>query len=556
MASVVTVYEFPDLETRFVSRLHPGLSALPGGWTQFLGVEPGSGKGADLDLRNGTMTVGGTDFAVVDQAQTVTAWLALHDDAIAGTTVIRKQGEFGEDEATTFLVSFWRLEDYSQAAGGGGYEFSLTNVLQAMQSSLYEDLDGQSYRLAVDVASGTTSIALEESPKGKWREPGFALFYDDDAKVCELVAYDSIGSTSNLFLLGCTRRKFAVGPVRNWESDTTQVMQVWVKRGDPLALAMAWLTTTEDGTNGPYDAGDGDGLGLPITYFDVDTIEAVRAAYAPAAVFTGDALTSGTAQLFVESGPIEDVKEFVERHVLRPFGLYPQVDPQERWAMAPYYGVPLTGKHIGTEWAVGNFSAAQWKRGAKTAVNNLSLLGDWIPLTNEYALRTSKSQATSIARFKKSKLVEIEGRGMRTGKMGFPDYGSAHDMDVAGGRVVLELGNPGSDLDLDAFWKHREIGVGGTAIITMPNVPDLALGRRGLVNAIFVVTSRNVNAEAGKVELRVRLRRAITRPAFVAADSMAMTYGAADETERQRCYVAPGSGASFGNGDPAYRWVP
>ena len=729
------VWDFPSLSTRFVSRVTDDLDT-PAGWTVFAGAVNRGDDGSRIDIRRGSITAGGSEFVMPDLAEAVTMWLAANDATLRYAAVIRRDGFDGAPEAE-WNITRWQLDDWAvQGKAGGAYRFELVNALRSLQSSLFEDVEGESFRLATgggDLAPGTTTITLEESPKGEWREPGAALIYSAESKLCELIEYVSIGGTGDKDLETVTRRKFAVGDAAHtFTVDETEIFECWARRGNPLTLALQLATTTgaagtatpaelmlnpdfddwtasviddwtevetggsadelvsgalkgsgvkltrttlgalnvsqaktsgifpgqwgfvsvmaraseagsgllsitirnstasedlqADGTwaagtylhmfdlttewrrctvvfqfdgshsasdtlrlffahgdqnnnvevdldtictplacapfdsepSGPFDQGDGDGIGLDSDFIDIDTFERIRQEFWPEPVFDGsDALTSGSAVLFVETSPIDDFKSWFEDHICRAFGLYPITGADERLAVETYFRLLPVPVAIGKEWRVDNFSASGFRRNFADRINNLSLLSDWNPAESKHALSTPKVSDASIERFGKAKAEPVASRGGRTGRLGFPDYGSADDLNSAGGRLLLEAANPGTPLKVEAFYSHKDLALAQVVSIEISDsIPNLLTGFRGIgEETSFLIDRRRVRLDPERerafVELSLRARRPLTRPGVVAPNSAASTYTLATSTDRQSTYISPDSG-QFSNGDEAY----
>lgn len=561
--TLCTIYDFPAQNTRFVSRLHGGVSTA--GWTYvFLGAQPQTDDGTELDLQEASLTLGAASFSIVDRNAAVTAWLARFDGTLRLAEVIRRQGFVGVAESE-YQVSRWQFEDYQVTSKPGGYEFKLANVLKAISQSLYDDFDEETYSLdeatyGSGLPSGSTTITLEKSPKGLWREPGHVVLYERGKKISELVSYVSIGGAGNKNLQTCVRRKFGVGSSAfGHMPGTTDVSQVWVKRGNPLDIMLEWLTTTGTAAaNGAHDTGDGDGLGGSVhqSYVDIAGIHAIRDTFWPVPTFSGDAKTSGTAVLFVEKGRIDDLKKWIEDHILRPFGLIPLVGADERFGVDTYYRTPPITTNVDDEWRVRDFRPSQWKRNWDGRQNNLSMLTDWDISIGEYAYQKPKTQPTSIARFGKSKPMDMSGRGHRTGRRGFPDYASATDMEAAATRILLALSNPGTTMTTQVFYKFKDVNLGELVRMNLPGVPDIMRATRGLTGALMMITRRRVAEDKGYVELEVRHRRALLRPAFVAPNAAASTYTAAADADRLFCYLTPNDDGQFADGTPCYTVTP
>ncbi len=548
------VWDLPDLETRIVTRDHAGLSH-PSGWTVFRGAEFDKGSGSSLDVVSGKLTVGRHSLTVTDVDQAVLAWLSEHDRELSGAQVTRREGFVGVAEAE-YPVTRWLVSDYGVAdKTGGAYKLELDNVLGPMTRGLYEDFDGETYQLDPDtypadsnLGAAATTIVLEESPKGVWREPGLVLLRDPDARVCELVEYQTIGGTEDRELQSCARRKWAVGVAgKAFPGQETEIAQVWARRGNPLDIMVSLLT----------DSLESDGLGLSADLVDTAGIQSVRDQFWPTpSGWTNELPDDGTAILLVEKEPIDDVKRFVEEHLLRPFGLLPRTDAQERFSIETMFRGVADVTEVGGEWRVRDFSPSGWKRNFAARVNALSQLADWDPLEGEHGFRRSKTQDSSIEHYGRSKPFEMAGRGCRTGKFGFPDFGGAAQLDQAGSRVFLELANPATPIKVRVFLRHAGLELGRAITLELPQIPDIGRGTRGDSLGLYLVQRRLVDFAKGYAELEIRRRRPIARPAIVGPADQAEDYLSASEADRQYCYLAPGDGDQMSNGDPAYTVIP
>lgn len=553
------VWDFPDLSTRFVSELHAGL-ATPSGWTVFVGAKSDRDSGSSLDVQKNGLTTAEGSYTIPDADQKIVAWLADHEDVIANTRVIRREGLLGSSESE-WPITRWILADYGVDSTGGGFQFKLRNVLAKMDAPLYQsDFGGgaESFRLADSVTSlapGDTTIALDKAPTTPLRAPGYVLLSRDTPPVCELVRYTAVSGST---LTGCTRRYWGVGgslQYTPWSKDDCSIAPVWVKRGNPLDLMLEWLTTTAAGGNGPHDLGDGDGLGIPVEYFDLDAIHALRDAYYPTPTWNGDALVSGCANLFVESGGIDSLKDFLETKLLQPLGIYPGTDAEERFAPTQMYALGGSVEAIDDDWMVAEFDPSQWVRNCQERVNNVDCEGDYAPSGDEWGYKINKQHPTSVKRYGAAKAVELEGRGMRCGTRAFPDLNGAYWLSIGASRLFLDMANPWTPLKVPVFWRHKGCGIGDAVRLNVPTIPDLTGKRRGVVGAIGIVTRRELDASTGRVEYEIRIRRPVRRAAVVAPNSVSRTYSTANGTDRQYCYLAP-AGGSFANGDEAYTVVP
>jgi hypothetical protein len=734
--AVSIVVDFPDLSTRFVTIDHAGLS-LPGGYQQFAGVELDRNEGSEYDVIRGALTVGGLAFVVTDTDGAMTAWLGDNDDQLRDARAVVRSGFVGVSESE-FVGVEMLLEDYKvESRAGGAYRIELANVLKRLARPLFEGMDGETDKLDETAhASGfqpsDTTLTLEEAPPSTWPQPGYVLVADPDDRIQELVRYETI---SGAVLQSITHDYWGVGNAHTFPATTSNVYQVWIRRGNPITLALELAITTDRGSanleafgsnltfdqvdgsnhptgwtvtetgggiagntanvqaaggrsveldrtgagaldfyqddtglepsewgfvsavilagtgattsdaidvevqnvtagkylqangtwaagaaarsfnvaasgwtrlyvafqaeagfantdtirvrykhngatstklyvdtathrwnyttepNGPFDLGDGDGLGIPREFFDEAKCEATRDEFWPEPawdVATGKVLQSGgTAVLFVEREGVDDLKEWIEQHHLRPYGLKPVVDERERWGVESMFRTTTSIATIGTSYRAGEFNASKWRRGYDRKINQIRRLTDWDVGEGEHAGQPGDvKQNTSITRYGASKIHRLLGRGARTGKLGFPDYNGASDLATGASRIMLEIANPGSDVPVEVFYKFRDLDLADQVELELKGVPFIGRGERGGSRVYFVVRKR-IDYSSGFVILKIRERRPVGRPFIIGADALkgSVTYSTATEAQRSSsAFIAPDAG-EFANNDPAYEVV-
>ncbi len=522
------IWDFPSLSTRFVTVSHSGLS-LPGGYVQFVGAIAAEDSGSKLSVDDNTLTIGTSSFTIVDASQSIIAWVSAHDNALCNCPVIRREGFVGVAEAE-YISTRWLVSDYGISdRAGGTFEFKLDNALKKLSNSLYEWIDGERYGLKPTddstpstLNSNAMTITLDKPPQD-WRAPGYLLLYGKQHDRHELVSYSAVNTTTGDITV-TQRRAFGVGYLKPdpthannrtaiaFSSDHTDVYQVWVKRGSPITVLLQLLLTSDTvGKNGSYDLGTGDGLDMDPALVDITGMETLRDASWPDPTYYADgSKNTGTAVLFVEKEPLDDVLKWASEAILTPFALVPGIDSLERFTLRQMNDPDPAAHVVGTEYDTASFSASKWSRNYPSRVNNLLLQSDFSPMKSDPGKSTPKTNATSVTRYGKAKAREVRSRGGRSAIAGFPELGAAADLDTAGGRILAELANPYSEIDVDAFWKHKDIGIGDSIQLSVRNLPDLANGRRGVVNGIFMVNQKSVDRSKGRVRLRVRLRRSVS----------------------------------------------
>jgi hypothetical protein len=307
--------------------------------------------------------------------------------------------------------------------------------------------------------------------------------------------------------------------------------------------------------NGYFDQMDGDGVNLGQDLINFQEVFRVINTYWPTPTFdgtTGNKLT-GTAVLFVEQDPIDDLKKWMEEHILLPFGLKPLVDSRERLTLSRYYEIFPAETTIGDKWRKAEFSASKWQRNFSKAVNNAILLTDYDLDRGKHVHSLTQDHDVSIASYGKSKALRLESRGGRTGRLSFPQYDSMVDLEIAWSRIALEVSDPWTQLEIKAFYEFRDLSQVDAVILNVPGIPDLENGVRGLVGQRFFVDSKKIDEKKGYILLTVRLRRDAFRPSFIAPTGHPQ-YGLATDDEKVYCFIAEGPPSDpFGDGGEAYR---
>jgi hypothetical protein len=310
--------------------------------------------------------------------------------------------------------------------------------------------------------------------------------------------------------------------------------------------------------NGPYDLHNGDGVAVPYQLVNFDKIYEIRDTLWPTPTF--DATTgnkdTGTAVLFVEFEPIDDLKDFAELHILLPFGLKPLVDSRERFIIDRYHDFFPTETTIGDKWIKKDFKASRWRRNFNKVINNATLLTDYDIERGKHIHATPVESDISVANYGKSKPLVMECRGGRTGRLSFPDYASVDDVEVGWLRIALETSNPWTELSIDAFYEFRDLSQVDAVILNVPSIPDLENGVRGLSDQRFFVDSKKIDEVKGRIVLTVRQRREPFRPSLIAPTGT-LDYSPTRPDDLVYCFVGNSASPSnpFGDGTDFYRVI-
>lgn len=118
---------------------------------------------------------------------------------------------------------------------------------------------------------------------------------------------------------------------------------------------------------------------------------------------------------------------------------------------------------------------------------------------------------------------------------------------------MLSDGNPWSPIKLTTFHKYQGVGLAERVRLNIPAIPDLDAGVRGIVRGTFVILGKTVTKS--DVELNLRQRRTLYKPAFWAPNDVAQDYDDATDEDKAYCYLTPDDDDEFDDGEPSYKIV-
>lgn len=312
--------------------------------------------------------------------------------------------------------------------------------------------------------------------------------------------------------------------------------------------------------NGPYDLMNGDGVGVPAQLVNFDQCEFIRDQLWPTPTFdgAGNRLT-GSAQLFVETERIDDMKKFVEDHILLPYGLKPLLDGSQRFAIDRYHTFFPTEFVVGDKWVKSTFNASKWKRNYESVINNFLVETDFDAVTGELVHSDVYERTISISQFKKSKPLSLLNRGGRSGRYEFPNYGSVDDGKTAAGRIGIETENPWSHITVEVFFEFYHLSQIDAILINVPHIVDFENNDRGVTLKRFFVDNKRFDINKGTIKLLIRERRELGAPLIgspaLVQETGAPVYGAASAENKLYCYISPISGGNFGDGRAPYKII-
>lgn len=304
--------------------------------------------------------------------------------------------------------------------------------------------------------------------------------------------------------------------------------------------------------NGPFDVGDGQGLGDLLSYedIDIDRVLEVRDMYWPIPSFDADGdVRDGHAMMFIRAEEIDNVLEFCEDHVLRTLAMWAVTSRAELFSIEPRFQAYPTLTVIDDEWNMVSGRPGDWKRNWKSAVNFLEVHYGYIPGEDDYVRVEEVRNADSVSYFGERPPIDLYGDGYPHS----PDLSSSTDLNIGASRTMLSDGNPWSPIKLTTFHKYQGVGLAERVRLNIPAIPDLDAGVRGIVRGTFVILGKTVTKS--DVELNLRQRRTLYKPAFWAPNDVAQDYDDATDEDKAYCYLTPDDDDEFDDGEPSYKIV-
>lgn len=496
---------------------------------------------AEIDLASGKLDLDEIEAELLDRDGSVGSWLAENDATLRGAAATLRYGFVGVPE-TQFRSLTLYVEDWGQGAKGA-FSILLRTALSFLDRPLFEDFGtGNEYGLVANLAPEGMEIRLkgkvDEEPQ-LWRDTGYLLLQDSETHEIELASYTALApyGTEETRVTLSGRRLFGTGATtKTFVVNTTQVSQAWAFRDDPISVFLRLATTTDDGSNGVDDAGDGDGLGdkVPASSIDRDALVDIR----------DSRLLDETGQprdaLYIETGEIESLLGYFEEEflclgfrlsstaegklTLRRFGglgKQPDDSTASRQNLARLTETPQASEDVSNKFALDDKKIVPFKRRYPDAENNARWEYDYHPATGEYLSAVNYSDPRSEERYGKAKLRSITSRGLR-GRGGrpfqLPDLGWDRYLTRRGPEYVIELGNPSQAFNMPGFVALQDKEPGDLLTFEHPARFDLTSGLIGLSERVHLVEAVDHRPSKGQVGLRMRERLRVGRPVHVGRD--------------------------------------
>ena len=191
----------------------------------------------------------------------------------------------------------------------------------------------------------------------------------------------------------------------------------------------------------------------------------------------------------------------------------------------------------------------KWKRQTSEIITGVKVWGDLNLATNEYQLladhKTLDTRYLDTA-LHKTKTIEIKSRGLAS------DLNGRALAEAIADRLLARFGTGGPE-EIQGTGTPRAafLEAGERIAVTHARLPNLGTGKLGKVGQAFEVVQVSVDAASLQPKLTLVGFYPSGRPGFIAPDTVAETYAAATDADKQYAYNSPATG-TFPDGADAY----
>lgn len=541
----VWILEFPDHGSqRFINRQSYTLgtsAATPG-------LVVTDALTSKLDLRTGELEFGEVECLLVDEGNVAGAFLATNDATLRSANATLKYG-FADVAEGSFQSIKLLVSGYKRTRAG--LVVTLASALHFLDAPLFEGFTDEGFTLLSSLAASGMSIQVKGNlEEAGWPTAGHILLKGQTTGEAELVQYGSYSvlGDAHSSIAAVTRRKFSVGALgKIWSASDTGVNRVWAYEEDPIEMFLTLATTTSAGTNGTWDDGSGDGLGasVPVAMIDTAAFTALR---------DGPLTDSGAPRVAIyhDTKEIKSVIDFFVEEFLA-LGIRFAIKGDGTLTVNPYPDLKESATATAGKVVVEGIVPVDREWAARE--NNVEWKYGYNPGRKSFHSTVAAVHARSQARFGKSKLRKVEGRGMygaAARAFGYPDLGWDTWMRTRAGIYLVDFADPSPELKVSGFLELQDTEVGSLVTVTHGGIWDMDTGSMGVTGALFYITSLERDPENGRVLLGLRRRKLIGRP-FVWAPNAHPAYAAATEAQKQYGFWGPNAG-NFPDGGAPYEW--
>lgn len=198
------------------------------------------------------------------------------------------------------------------------------------------------------------------------------------------------------------------------------------------------------------------------------------------------AASYATLAAYIEED-IPDIKDWIEREILRGAGCYFAIKPDGRLTIRSLL-VPTSSVYSLTPDRVRG--KARWKISDANIVN-------WIDIEYGYNILTGNNDSTFIA----TDATSGQTYGIRRRSYTLPASTSSSDLTTVTGQILQRFKNPTVTLEIECGLYEMMLEIGDAVKLTDWSLPDIVSGYRGVTKLLCEVTGRSVDFSRGTVKL-------------------------------------------------------
>lgn len=198
--------------------------------------------------------------------------------------------------------------------------------------------------------------------------------------------------------------------------------------------------------------------------------------------------TFDTIDVYAESD-IEDVKDFIEREILRGAGMYFAVKPDGRLTVRTL-AVPTAGSVVYSLTPDRIHGRPRWRIAQGDVVNYVSIEYGYSPLTQDTTGTYINSDATSGTTF-----------GIRSRNYTLPATSASTDLGTVTGQILQRYKDPPVTIDVECGLFESLLEIGDAIHLTDWHLPDVEVGQRGVTNLLCEVIGRTFDPVRGRTRL-------------------------------------------------------
>ena len=266
-------------------------------------------------------------------------------------------------------------------------------------------------------------------------------------------------------------------------------------QGNPINIILQILLSTGEKSNGVYDfRSAANGCGIDQDYVDVAGLEAIRDRYYP-----GD---SHYLRIIVTERI--KAKDLIEKEILKVLNCYPKIDGNGRYSIVPF-DRPIIPDDVVTFDKDNIIGMPAWSANWESLKNEIEFSHDYDVTENDFEEITYYADADSInARGQGNEQITIESHGLHLSHSPSSVQSRAETIISRRKQVAFDRWKePPIKVTIKTLFLMWHVEAGDIVYLTHPDLPDIAVGTKGVTQKPMEVLSRSVDWKNGRVNFEL-----------------------------------------------------